>query len=702
MKRRIQTIFIDEVSVISVVYLIFYYRSAAYVWHFHPISRNLSLLIYILRTIQLIRAEFQQVTNHVGQIKDTNGEWRLNDIYHEIGNMSRTIIEQHIEKNTLVEFFYHLWEKNKVLMYFDKLFEKELKFECMRISLSEWILRTKIPGTNKSGLVLIKKKKWFPYIESYGLEKGLQVDGYGSSGFWLISGIYNWVLVNLLKLREPIIIRTYGTDTMAKSSVMSAVDRFKGFTGKGKTRNEYKFKAIQNDSNKDHGTPCTIGIFYGSGKISFKATERSELFFLNSSDFSRSQFLIYNYHTKQPLEDRVLEQLRLKRVKIIGHGPNVPRWKPTRFMYRSLVQLSCKLLYKALSEILKGRWIGAYYIEKLLLLVKEYCYWYDFYSEHNIKINIGKSNFTIGQILATDSLNGISLGYQYSISNINFPSASLSAGEDVLFYFSADYKDLIQCRNAPVKSFVRTGYIYDSAFEEIAHSDQVHTIRKQLHDNGAEFILSFFDETPKNFWFTGYSDEELTREYKFLLKWLLADKSLGVIFKPKRSNNLFKRLNKIDHLIHEAMLTRRCRFLTSKTNVGSIYPGEAALISDLSIGKLLGCTAAMEAQLIGIPAVLIDEEGYRTHPFYQWGEDKVIFDSWETLKTAVDRYRSKPEELLRFGQWTHVLDMLDPYRDGKGSLRMAYYIKMIYDALQSGKSKAEAISFAYESVKRIC
>ncbi len=108
------------------------------------------------------------------------------------------------------------------------------------------------------------------------------------------------------------------------------------------------------------------------------------------------------------------------------------------------------------------------------------------------------------------------------------------------------------------------------------------------------------------------------------------------------------------------------------------------MVADVCIGKLDGSTAALEARLAGVPTVLIDTEGFRSHPFYRWGRDRVVFENWKSLRAAIQRYRFAPEAYPGFGDWSPGLDGLDPFKDGHAGLRIGLYIAWVYEALKKG------------------
>ena len=222
----------------------------------------------------------------------------------------------------------------------------------------------------------------------------------------------------------------------------------------------------------------------------------------------------------------------------------------------------------------------------------------------------------------------------------------------------------------------------------------VYFARKKLKENGAEFIICFFDENSDNKWnIMGY-DDETCAEYEFLIDWVMEDPTIGVIFKPKNSTNLFKRISRIKNKIKDALITGRCLFYKSELICGNIYPVEAALCSDVCIGKLIGATAAFESRLAGIPTVLIDNENLIDHPIYSWGYGSVLFNNWEKLKTEIAKYRHSPDKNKNFGDWQNGISDLDPYRDGRASYRMEEFISSVYDELKKDNSRYSALKVA--------
>jgi len=333
-------------------------------------------------------------------------------------------------------------------------------------------------------------------------------------------------------------------------------------------------------------------------------------------------------------------------------------------------------------------------------MAAKYACWYDFFSVNRIKINVGTNNTNICQALAMDAIGGLTVSYQYSASSLLAGTNLRGVGENIQFVFSSLFPHMWGDMGVKPDVFIDTGYIHDNAIALLSKHEKIARLREELMVSGADYILSFFDENSSDRWDIYASDEDCTLDYEFLLKWLIEDQTLGMIFKPKRSGTLFKRISRISELVKQAEQTGRCRFLMSDTLYGNVFPAEAAISSDLCIGKLSGATAGFEAVLAGIPTVLIDLDGFKNHPFYSWGEDSVVFDDWNILRERVEEYRNTPELLPQFGNWAPALHDLDPYLDGNAGKRMEDFIAWIHESFKCNHTREEALLYACEQFRK--
>lgn len=675
-------LFIDKIVFASLLRIIVIGRSIELIQYFEPLEISAKRWLYIFRKFGLIRAEIRQIEHHIGHVRNEADNTDIVRLRGYAWSICVKIRQEQLVENPLIKVMGKEWSIGKILLYFVKLVESDVRTECLRIGLVEWILKTKLTNASSQCFLLIERGQWHSYLESHAQSQGIHLIAYRQ--LWdlgAISKIGAWCIRAFRKMLT--VLKNITNAQLRRLAVLG-----------------HSHDANGDPAIKQQLATSTIAIRYGHRKLSFDPTERSEFFWLNGSKIPYAEVLLYGVVADKPLDTKTLEQINEYGVRLLGQGPGIPTWLPTRQMLKVLLRTVLKLFFGLLSCVAHGHWVSLYYINRLVKLAVNFAYWYDFYAANQVRVNVGTLHTSVGQVLALDALDGVSVAYQYSASINLAPTTLLSAGEDVQLVFSPVFEQQWRRIGAPVGSYVHTGFIYDSALQVVRGLTRVAITRKQLQNNGARFILCFFDENTVNRWDIIHWDDETADDYEYLLKWLLDDPTLGIVFKPKKATTLFQRIDRVSGLLDQAMKTGRCKFLTSDTNVGSIYPAEAALVADVSIGLLGAETAALESQLAGCPTVQIDVIGYDDHPFHAWGRDRVVFDDWDTLRAAVEEYRASPQEHPEFGDWSPGIDTMDPFRDGQATLRMGSYIQWVYDALQLGSSQQAALAIAGEKFTR--
>jgi hypothetical protein len=669
--------FVDQINFLSLLRLLTLSQRIEQLWYFESISPFSSKALEILQRRKLIRAEVRKVNHHIGQVRDDAGHALRVKLHAEARAICSSIRRARHVNDPLLNTMSTVWAKSRVVLYFDKLTEEEVKKEVFRIGMAKWLLRTNVDSRSTDCVVLIARKKWFSYIEAYARSQGIRLMAY--EGLWKLKNGGKGVLRVFQFLR--------GRGRVILKSIPKPV--FRGEVGPRQYR-------LSNNSKSYHQKNCSVGIRYYHRKLTFNRTERSEFFWVDGSGVSFSEILLYDWFSEKPLDAETLQEIKSRGIRLLGKGPGIPTWVPSALVVTVLLNTVFKLLLKSFLCLSRRKWVSAYYFSALLKLALLYAYWYDFYLSNNIRINVGTNNTDVAQVLALEALDCVSVAYQYSTSNMLFPTANSSAGENVQFVFSRAFERLRKAAGISADVFVYTGLIYDSATKQFCNHERVATARKKLQDNGARFILCFFDENTLNRWDIASSDEDASKDYEFLLRWVLADTKLGLVFKPKKSMTLFKRISRVSGLINRAVQTGRCLFLTSENTYGNVFPAEAASIADICVGQLLGNTAGLEAFVAGIPTVLIDPERLLAHPFYAWGRDRIVFNNWESLRAAVEKYRMAPKAYSDLGDWSSGLKDLDPFQDGQADLRIGLFIRWVYEGIVGDMSGKKALSIAAE------
>jgi len=130
---------------------------------------------------------------------------------------------------------------------------------------------------------------------------------------------------------------------------------------------------------------------------------------------------------------------------------------------------------------------------------------------------------------------------------------------------------------------------------------------------------------------------------------------------------------------------------------GSYPPAAAAMAADIAIhGHLCAATAGMEAALAGVPTLLVDREGWHVCPLYELGVGRVVFRDWDDLWRALVEYWAKPGGIPGFGDWSSILNELDPFRDGRAAERMGVYIRWLIEGFKAGMDRETVMADAAE------
>ena len=670
-----RVVFADRMGPVVLIRLLGLRRAIRAIWYFDAASPVMLRLISWSRRLGLIRAEVRQVEHNIGHVRDDSGKFEWSRLWGYIRDTGMKISKERTLTDPLVRRMASTWEPAKVATYFEKKIEYELKDDCYRIGLVEWLARSHL-GVEPSDCVLVLERgQWYPYIRNLARSRGMATASYLDPWGVLAKAIH-------------VVFKAADRGLLLVGGLARGVLRMARFTGAPRRQS----KAAE-AGQKAHAP--AIGVRYYFRSLSLDASVRSEFFWLKDSNIPYSNVLIYDYVTDKPLDAETASRLREHGIRLIGRGPGVPMWRPTRRMYPVLLRVMTRLARGLLACWARGEWVSPYHLRQLAVLALDYSYWYDFYRANGIRVNVSAMhNLKVSQVLALDDLNGVSAVYQYASSIICLAASYLYAGEDIVFVFSPAFEKLWHQIHAPVHSIVPVGFVDDGAVRHLRTLGRSDELRGDLQSHGARFVLSYFDENSTDRWNNYCSDEQSATDYEFLLRWLLADPSLGIVFKPKKATNLLLRIHRVKGLVDEAMATGRCRFLMGDTVIGGIFPAEAALASDVCIGR--PATATLESRLAGVPSLMIDLDGFRDDIYHSWGRGTTVFDDWPSLREAVERYRADPEGYPELGDWSPGIHKIDPFRDGNASLRIGLYVGLVFEALKGGAGKGEALSEAAE------
>lgn len=327
-------------------------------------------------------------------------------------------------------------------------------------------------------------------------------------------------------------------------------------------------------------------------------------------------------------------------------------------------------------------------------------YWTELFRRENVKLFTTWYRFDAAHCAIGDamrSVGGIMSVYQRAFQPDASPEIAIDT--DVAFGYSPFDAQVERRSRSSIRYHVSVGYMGDHRFPLLRESAA--NLRVKLQSHGARFIIAFFDENsgPDDRWHTGHRFQ--AENYAFLLEKLLADPSLGLVFKPKVPATLRRRLGPVVTLLEKALATGRCFLYEEGAVQGSHPPSGAAMAADIAIhGHLSAATAGLEAALAGVPTLLLDREGWKVSEMYRLGLGRVVFQSWDSLWQALAE-RRESGRIQELGDWSSMLDTFDPFRDGRAAERMGTYLLWLFEGLNKGGTRDLVMAEAAERYGRL-
>jgi len=322
-------------------------------------------------------------------------------------------------------------------------------------------------------------------------------------------------------------------------------------------------------------------------------------------------------------------------------------------------------------------------------LLGEIDYWASLFTDFNVKVHVdvaGANDRHIAQNIALDLIGGVRVGWQRSeqVSLDGWDIGHLSNHA----YFTWNKRALADAEadRMHIGPVLISGFPYDGSWKE---DNGQRKLRDGLIERGTQFTVALFDNMIMRD--DIYSNNMLRNLYLAFLEWVLAEPHVGVITKSKKPS-ILQELPEIQGLMAEAEATGRWINLT---DVFGRLPSDASRAADISVGIGIS-TAASEAVAAGGRAIHCDLPAMRSHPFYQWGYEKVVFDNLDRMMNALKRYMADPASEPGLGDFSSAMDQIDPFCDGKAGERIGSYIAHLLKSFDSDLDRDQAIHKANE------
>lgn len=627
----------------------------------------------------MLKAEPLPADFILGEIRDKKGGCKFIKILEDLRDICFEISEKELKSNNFLKIFSTRFGFREIVFFFEKIVAKEINDKVVFAHAAKWHADNKISFNEKSIIFFLEKDLWSKYLCQSMNRLGIRPIEYRT--------IVNSSYLIYLKRGKDILLSKI-KPLLNISNTISHTNRDKAINIK-----EENTEVVGNTK-----VPL-IAAWYTGKTVTFDLKKRSDFFWLLKSGIPRDQVLVYFDRADIPATEEIFKTLRDNSVNCFAlsgrarTSDNIPLWAYGR-AYSKLKRLLIKELFKvSIYSSLKLKVPSLFMLLNMLNFIRNYAYWYDFFTSNNIKIHISPADFMTQNIPKNHALEksgGVNISYQWS--NLSFSSIVMSGCSNVMFSFGPEYEWIWKGNRSVIDNLIYCGYITDYLFKEVRQDS--FKLRKQLIDKGVKFVICFFDENSSDDRMSVILNKKSAATYKFFIEKVMEDETLGLIFKPGYPKTLYQRISSITDLIEKAKATGRCIFLDKGSYVTEQYPTEAAQAADLCVGLLLSGTVALESYLSGTPTVFLDLEKLYSNPIYQWGKEKVVFDNLDNMFSAIYKYRESPERMPGFGDLSSWAKEKDPFKDGNASSRIGQYINWLHDMFKQGKTREEAIGYA--------
>jgi hypothetical protein len=669
MKKNSQIVaFVEELTsrnwFLSVLPCLVRAKSQQRVPIFINVFNSSKVMLHVARIMaRLLGMEVSKLSFAIEDIRDESGfSLRLKMSYQEMAKIQAEIENEQIFQN----FVSGLGSDNRLTNYLSKSLSlyDALGVEGYRyvwnalllIQVFIWMSERAFKKENQKTFIFLEKRLWWGIIEGYS-------SGLGAKLIALPRKVGRKVALERA-------IRSWGQDFIY------------GILNRSLPHQKRKV-------SESATMPHVAVDYYGHLNLE-KPSLYCDLFFMHQSQMRGSDVKLLFRYRSSPLDKEIYEELQK-----YGVTPIVLNYLaskvPQVLKHKSFIKAE-RSRDKMLASSSEEKWLKAEEAKYKRLR----SYWLDVFEQHNIKLFMHWYKYDAEHMAIADalqSLGGITAIYQRSFEAQPAPETTIAV--DIEFGFSMEHAELERQNNSNILYHVTTGYPGDHRFPLLLNEAQ--RIRDSLQRQGVKYVMAFFDENtvddPR--WFAGH--EFTQKNYAFLLEKVLTNPWFGLVIKPKQPNTLRSRLGPAKKLLDEALATKRCYTFTEGVLQCSSPPALAALAADIAVHEHLSSgTAGLESALCGTPTLLMDFEGWPGNKLYELGIGRVVFTEWDSAWEACRNYFFSNGCVDSLGDWSPILNELDPFRDGRAAERIGTYLKWLLDGFKAGLSREIVMADAAE------
>lgn len=575
-----------------------------------------------------------------------------------------------LKRNYFVESFARIFNTEKIHIFFQKATHAEIrKIVLYMIMIASY--RNRVKGGFKETRFYITDSPFFQSLRKI-VKKDLGIDLY---------------ITRALKVDIACLFKGAGTAFLCIWESLKSLFNF--------------------INTRSHGNKPALGCIYTGSGLTFDLIPRCSFpWLLMMSKMREKDIVLYFIKGYRPAEDELLKAIIDKpdiRYSLLFDDRKLSRLvsahRPSWMLAKKMIPLMIKTSLLMVKELMSGRMKSIYFLHGALRFVRVYSFWYDFFKSNNIKVNINRLDYdpyNIAGQTALRDLDGVWISAQ--LSCLTETDITCSSCADIMFMFSPYYYDYYIESGNRNESILYSGYLTDYSFEAVR--DRSAKTRKKLVENGANFIICYFDENSYGNILGKIPHFRSARIYKTLLRRVISDKELGLVLNPKCYATLFKRLPDIEDLVQKAVGTGRCVLMRGENRTYNC-PAEAAQIADIVITLLIGGTAALESYLSGSRVVYLDLEKLSCRPEYKYGKNKILFNDLSTLLAEIDNFRADRQKYDYLGNIKYALDAQrkDDFKDGLAAKRIAQYTEWLIEGFDGSMNRCKAIDYANQRYK---
>jgi len=105
--------------------------------------------------------------------------------------------------------------------------------------------------------------------------------------------------------------------------------------------------------------------------------------------------------------------------------------------------------------------------------------------------------------------------------------------------------------------------------------------------------------------------------------------------------------------------------------------------------------------LTGVPTLLLDNEGVSESPLLKLGKGRVIFNDMDHIWSTCMEHWNRPGGIPGLGDWSDMLDELDPFRDGRAAERTGAYLGWLMEGFKARLPRETVMADASERYSKM-